>query len=733
MTTTDVPALAWLLAAPSALLLAAAVWRIVVLTRRATLGRGSGAADVARFAALLLGAAALNTLLRIALRAFVEGWPPAYGADRDARAFIDVLVGLGLLAVLAHLLEYARRNRAHRIRELRLQAELARAELHRATAELRVLKLQLDPHFLFNALNAVDVLVRSAPVRAERMVVSLAELLRRSMTSVARQEVPLREEIESLEPFLEVEQLRLDQKLHVEWEIDPELRDALVPHMVLQPLVENAVKHGIAPAGGAGRLRIAARRAGARLELEVSDDGVGVRAAEGGRAGHGIGTANTRARLEQLYGDDGGLELLSPAGGGTTARVRIPYHLEPVLDRSSPRPTERQIALRTRPPAAGSAAAAAVAFAALVWIVSDNYLARVGTPTTDGRIVTAAGAFASMALTCAALVHAAYRAYRVTVTRDLAERGWRAAVRPHAGPAALSAGILLACDIVSAAILNGWNRARPWPAAGIFLYSLAIYTVLYGGIAVLANAFEYARRSRERQMVEARLEGELARAELDRASAELRVLRMQLNPHVLFDTLHAISALLHRAPDTAARMVACLADLLRRAMTRVACDEVALEEEIDALKPLLRIEQLRSGGTLRVDWEIDDDALDAFVPQALLQPLVEHAIKQITADAGDACLSIAARRAGEWLELEVSAGGGGAGEGEMVAGRDDVAMMHADTRLRETYGGEYRIERIAGEGGGTTLRLRIPWHETPLAAGVSAGSGVSLKAAEAAS
>jgi LytS/YehU family sensor histidine kinase len=213
-----------------------------------------------------------------------------------------MLVGVG------HALVYARRWRER-------DDELARAEL-------RSLEMQLHPHFLFNTLNAVSAFVRTDPDAAERMIARLATLLRRALDDVGVQEVPLEEELALLATYLEIEQVRFEDRLHVEWSIAPDAYGARVPRLLLQPLVENAIRHGIAPRAAMGTVRIAAERREGTLHLAVRDDGVGL-PATGLR--EGIGLANTRTRLRQLYGARQRLDVRRAPGGGVQVELELPF------------------------------------------------------------------------------------------------------------------------------------------------------------------------------------------------------------------------------------------------------------------------------------------------------------------------------------------------------------------------------------------------------------------------
>jgi two-component system, LytTR family, sensor kinase len=211
-------------------------------------------------------------------------------------------------------LDHLRRARERELRASRLEAQLAQVQLH-------ALRAQLNPHFLFNALNALSALIHSDPAAADRMVLRLGELLRQALDAGDAAEVPLRDELRLVERYLDVMKIRLGDRLQVQMEVAPEALDALVPSLLLQPLVENAVQHGIGGRADAGRLRIAARRQGEQLMVEIDDDGPGISA----EAHERVGLGNTRLRLRQLYGDAHALELRNGEAGGARLRVRLPF------------------------------------------------------------------------------------------------------------------------------------------------------------------------------------------------------------------------------------------------------------------------------------------------------------------------------------------------------------------------------------------------------------------------
>ena len=234
----------------------------------------------------------------------------------------EMIVYCGLVAA-GVAREYSLRYRVRQQEAVRLQAETARLQAQLAEARLSALRSQIDPHFLFNTLNAVSALVERDPRGVRRMIARLSELLRHSLEGASEPVVSLRRELEFADRYLEIMRIRFQGSLEVETKVDDEAMDALVPSLVLQPLVENAVKHGLGRLKGLGRIEIEARRAGERVVLCVRDNGPGM---EGGApAREGVGLRNTRERLAELYGGEGRLALRPAEGGGVEAEVSLPF------------------------------------------------------------------------------------------------------------------------------------------------------------------------------------------------------------------------------------------------------------------------------------------------------------------------------------------------------------------------------------------------------------------------
>jgi signal transduction histidine kinase len=213
---------------------------------------------------------------------------------------------------------------AHAGRAARLlkegEAAAAQLEARLAEARLEALKMQLDPHFLFNALNGVAAQMRAEPRAAEKTLIRLSEFLRVTLRDAARQEVPLLDELKFLDAYVAVERARFGDALSVVVDVPDEAKAVRVPSLLLQPLVENAVRHGMRSQGLA--VRVSARLHGDRLELSVTDDGRGL--SPGGVAGEGVGLRNSRARLRELYGERAALRIDSRPEGGVEVHVVVP-------------------------------------------------------------------------------------------------------------------------------------------------------------------------------------------------------------------------------------------------------------------------------------------------------------------------------------------------------------------------------------------------------------------------
>ena len=237
-----------------------------------------------------------------------------------ARFPLDFIIYSAILGV-GYAFDYYDKYREREGRAAQLESQLAQAQLES-------LKMQLHPHFLFNTLNAISSLVREQKNKAAvSMIAGISQLLRHALETSGKQEVPLREELEFLELYLDIQQMRFPDRLKIEMDVEPQTLDAAVPNLILQPLVENAIRHGIAPRVSGGYLSLKTRNENGLLKIEVADDGPGLPGDWLVQESDGIGLANTRARLEQLYGDRQRFDVRNREGGGCEARLSFPFRL----------------------------------------------------------------------------------------------------------------------------------------------------------------------------------------------------------------------------------------------------------------------------------------------------------------------------------------------------------------------------------------------------------------------
>jgi LytS/YehU family sensor histidine kinase len=275
---------------------------------------------VAVFVATLLHVA-LTVASRRAIFALIDEPSGEWIAEGQRMFFLNFdweMMTYWAIVGLTHARWYQREAHERNLRASQLETRLVEAQL-------QALQRQLQPHFLFNTLNTISAVMHRDVHAADNMIAKLSDLLRLSLQTLDVQETPLKDELDFLSKYLEIEQTRFRDRLTVVFDVRPDTLDALVPNLILQPLVENSIKHGIAPRPGPGRIDIRARRVDDRLEIEVRDNGPGLSATRLSDFNRGVGLTNTRSRLHHLYGADHRFEFRQPREGGLQVLIVIPF------------------------------------------------------------------------------------------------------------------------------------------------------------------------------------------------------------------------------------------------------------------------------------------------------------------------------------------------------------------------------------------------------------------------
>ncbi|HET7463468.1 MAG TPA: histidine kinase [Longimicrobium sp.] len=529
---------------------------------------------------------------------------------------IAFTVGFGVYAA-AIAWEMARlsawRTRAAAAGERRFQADL----LH---ARLATLLSQLHPHFLFNAMNSASSLIVSDGARAREMIERLRELLGIALRAPRAPLVRVAEEMRFLALYLQIEQVRFRDRLRVSIQVAPGAEDALVPQMILQPLVENAVRHGIARSERGGDVRVSAELRGGRwLVLRVEDTGTGLDGGgRGSRGTGGLGLPNTRARLALRYGESHTLLLSSPPGGGTVAEITVPAWFEPGPgldpDAASSGGADPSAGTAPPPPRADGESTPArdrVPVRAL-WALRRWWWVFVGFSLIEGTAADAlaffrdsAGAnwlvFGTMAADLAQ--NAVLTAVAVAVAFRWPFR--RANALPIAGVLlALLAGTMLL--MAAAALVLGVPRAPPreyWASLPVFVQGPV--TVL-----CLAYALRYALASAAQEAETSAVEGALR-------GAELESLRSQVDREFLMSTLAWVCERIPIDAEAADQALCRLAALLRRILQQTSMQWVELEAELETVRLYLEVKEAQ-GEAVELGAAVDPALLEVPVPRQLL-------------------------------------------------------------------------------------------------------------------
>jgi two-component system, LytTR family, sensor kinase len=295
--------------------------------RRAALVHVGGVA-VCTFLHVLMATSARGVILATMTERSFDWWP--YFRERFFLNFDWEMMTYWAVVAFINAVDYQSESRERELAAAQLQTQLAEAQLE-------ALQRQLHPHFLFNTLNTISALMHRDVNAADEMLVQLSDLLRLTLDRVGTQQVSLKDEVDFLRKYLEIEQTRFGDRLQVDIDVDPEVLDAPVPNLILQPLVENALRHGVGPRVGVGRVDVTARHIDGNLMLTVRDNGVGLSPDKLNALHSGVGLSNTRSRLENLYASRHRFDFETPPGGGLLVTIVIPLGHDPQSLNPEPR------------------------------------------------------------------------------------------------------------------------------------------------------------------------------------------------------------------------------------------------------------------------------------------------------------------------------------------------------------------------------------------------------------
>lgn len=585
----------------------------------------------------------------------------------DVHLFTYLTVVLTGLALASHRRYVDRALRAHV-----LETQLARAQLH-------FLELQLQPHFLFNSLNAIQELAHETPNAAERMLRRLHALLAMSLERSGRDEVSLAEELAALEPYLDIQRTRFEW-LSVKVSADEAARLALVPHLILQPLAENAIRHGLAVRQAPGHIDVSAERRGDRLLLRVRDDGVGLSPLKSGRPG--IGLRNAGERLRQLYGADHRFELRQAPGSGVLVEIEIPYRAaaSPVArsswtDHTGSRerlvevPMEEIAAWRTGefaasmegpsglaldeppPPVRSSAARTAADESELhSRSTSDASVPPPANPPERADpelpLLTRRTWFTLVAVWLVAFVLWTSQMHLFVFLSEPDMARWDAEIArlQLAGAAywiAVSLGVLLlarrfrltrrrlvphlAIHLVAAVAASFaflWVlqalRLNPGPilANTLNINPLTGNFFVYFGLLAWSHSRDFAAWYAAREITAAQLTSRIARS-------RFQALCVQVRPQFLLGTLDLLARLVHVDVPRADRLIARLADVLRLTLEMAREHVTTLQQELQLLTTSVEAHRLGIRPSVTLETHVDPAALPTPMPSRLLCTMVD--------------------------------------------------------------------------------------------------------------
>lgn len=563
---------------------------------------------------LLIVLALLHTLARRAL-VVAMGETLNIPFDVTLMYFADLTVASYLAALWA-----ARGMGAHR-RLMENERQRATLQSQLTSAQMDYLELQLRPHFLFNALSTIAELGHEAPRKAARMLRNVMSLLESAVARHGRRMMSLGDELESLSPYLDIQRLRFSDWLVIEEDVAPAARAFLVPQLILQPLVENAVHHGLVRRTAQGRITIRARIAADRLELSVIDNGVGLHAVSY-QASRGLGLRNLRDRLEAVYGRDGraGLTLSECPDGGTAAVLRLPAAPADAASGASPTvlpaiepATARATSTRSRGSVFVWARAHPITAATALWslVALLRIQHSVAYMTLRDRFSLAALRSASVFDALGALMWLVLTPIVLLLVRAVPLRRDRVVAR-IAFHAVGAATVAFAQAWAIVAITQGSAALLTSSTTQVYAWNVAVYVI----ILVIAHGRDLETWVRQREVATLRLHAELAEARFQRVMLELR-------PRILLDTLRRLLTVLEESPARAEKILADVGDFLRVTLDAIHEREVTLAAERDGIRAYARVLAVAVSPNFQLELAIPVACLEQRVPNGVLRAALD--------------------------------------------------------------------------------------------------------------
>jgi LytS/YehU family sensor histidine kinase len=553
-------------------------------------------------------------------------------ADVEAVRYVAALM---LGGVLDASRQFIRKER----REVALKEEIARAQLH-------YLNLQLQPHFLFNALGSISELAHEAPQAAARMVDHLTSLLRYATESRSGQFVTLREELAALDPYLQIQRMRFPDWLSIEEHIESGARDAMIPRMLLQPLVENAIRHGLSHRDSGGRIIFGASVHGGDLIISVYDNGAGLQAGAS-RPGLGIGLGNIRERLTTLYGDAQSLELVDHPEGGVEVLLRIPFrHEAPGATHNALEDAEDYLRESSEMTEANDSRPKVWLNLMWGWIVAGIFMLILSLAYVFLRHPDSHEPAMDIVRR-----HMIYDGLWIILTPVVIALGKKFPISRRTLSISLPLHLMVSVVVswlhvlTLRSLIGGTQPLASSAYLDSLFWNLTAYFILVG----IAHRAAIEGWIREKDLAAAKMRAELT-------SARLSTVMLELRPEFLLSSLDALRTLVTVDARKAEILLTNLADFLRLTMESLTRQSITVEREISLLESYAQVHRSGAGYFPAIQRVIPSSLESAIVPTGVTRILAERVI-----DKGNApeTLVVSVRRIDDALSVRVAPSQGG--------------------------------------------------------------------------